>query len=152
MGKDERMIVHLPTLMLIVGYTVFWLELYVFKIPQGRTSPLAWIVWVILAVGSAWLARSGIKQFWNEGTVWYKQQDFFTKSWLTLAKSLSVFILAVVFLRIFFRRISSRRQMPLTIILRSPANILSSDHFNISPGPRLIFICFPLILPWLHFG
>lgn len=91
------MIFHLPTLMLVVGYVVFWLELYVFKIPQGRTSPLAWIVWVILAVGSAWLARSGFKQFWNEGTIWYKRQDFFTKSWLALVKILSVFILAVVF-------------------------------------------------------
>ena len=35
---------HLPTFFLTIGYPVYWLELYVFRLGQGRTTPLAWII------------------------------------------------------------------------------------------------------------
>lgn len=41
---------HLPTGMLIIGTLVFWLELLVLRLPGGQTSPLAWGLWLLLAV------------------------------------------------------------------------------------------------------
>ncbi len=41
---------HLPTLFLIVGYPIYWLELYVFRVGYGKTTPLAWIIVSVFAL------------------------------------------------------------------------------------------------------
>jgi len=38
---------HWPTMMLLIGYIVFWVELYVIKLPFGHTSCLAWLLSLI---------------------------------------------------------------------------------------------------------
>jgi len=51
---------HLPTLMLVIGYACFWLELYALKAPQGVTSPLAWIIFAVAAVVMFFNKRSAV--------------------------------------------------------------------------------------------
>jgi len=41
---------HLPTVLLIVGYPIYWLELYAFRAGRGNTTPLAWIIFCIFAL------------------------------------------------------------------------------------------------------
>lgn len=45
---------HLPALLLIVGYPVFWLEMYVFQSRMGQTSLTAVVIFLIL---SLWYVR-----------------------------------------------------------------------------------------------
>jgi len=41
---------HLPTLLLVIGYPIYWLELYVFRAGHGKTTPLAWIIFGVFAL------------------------------------------------------------------------------------------------------
>ncbi len=72
---------HLPTWFFIIGYPCFWMELYVLKAPQGVTSPVAWVLFILVAVGviAAWFKESGkeslLLHFWssiqlNEKFLW----------------------------------------------------------------------------------
>ncbi len=40
---------HLPTFLLVIGYPIYWLELYIFRPSHGKTTPLAWIIFSIFA-------------------------------------------------------------------------------------------------------
>ena len=51
-----RSIAHLPTFLLLAGYPLYWLELYVFKMGYGQTSPLAWVVFIM--VSAAYILRT----------------------------------------------------------------------------------------------
>jgi hypothetical protein len=51
---------HLPTLMLVIGYPVFWLEMCVLSGRQGVTTPLAW---VLFAAAALWLIVRTVKTF-----------------------------------------------------------------------------------------
>jgi len=48
--KILEKISHLPTLLLVVGYPVFWLELYVFNSRNGQTSFLALGLFIVFSV------------------------------------------------------------------------------------------------------
>ncbi len=37
---------HLPTLMLMIGFPLFWLEMYVLSHPPGQTTPLSWLLFL----------------------------------------------------------------------------------------------------------
>ena len=41
---------HLPTFLLVVGYPIFWIELYVIDQKNGVTSPLAIFVFFLVAI------------------------------------------------------------------------------------------------------
>lgn len=41
---------HLPTFLLVIGYPIYWLELYVFRAGHGKTTPLAWIIVSVFAL------------------------------------------------------------------------------------------------------
>lgn len=41
---------HLPTLLLAIGYPIYWLELYVLQAGHGKTTPLAWVIVSIFAL------------------------------------------------------------------------------------------------------
>lgn len=47
--KKGISVAHLPTLMLVIGYPVYWLELYVFDSRNGSTSPLATVLFLLIA-------------------------------------------------------------------------------------------------------
>ncbi|MBI3601382.1 MAG: hypothetical protein HY209_00565 [Candidatus Omnitrophica bacterium] len=72
LGKIAGPLVHLPTWFFIIGYPVFWLELYEFKSKDGVTSPLAWSLFALVAVVSCsrWMRepkdwRSELTLFWS---------------------------------------------------------------------------------------
>ena len=51
-----RSIAHLPTFLLLAGYPLYWLGVYVFKMGYGQTSPLAWVVFIM--VSAAYILRT----------------------------------------------------------------------------------------------
>lgn len=53
-AKNELSISHLPTLMLMIGYPVFWLEMFFHRNNQGVTSAVAWILFLGLACYVVW--------------------------------------------------------------------------------------------------
>ncbi len=48
---------HWPTVLLVIGYGVFWLELFVIKLPFGHSSYLAWLLSVVALVMCAVSSR-----------------------------------------------------------------------------------------------
>jgi hypothetical protein len=46
----KTMLAHLPTLILFIGYPVFWMELYLIEVQGGRTTWLAWFAFAVIAV------------------------------------------------------------------------------------------------------
>ncbi len=48
---------HVPTLFLILGYPIYWLELFVLRSRQGITSSLAWTLWCFTAAFIVWAQR-----------------------------------------------------------------------------------------------
>ncbi len=59
LGADGFPLSHLPTVMLVVGYPVFWLEMSFLHRGDGRTSPLAWTLFlgataVVLVFRKGW--------------------------------------------------------------------------------------------------
>jgi hypothetical protein len=50
-------LIHLPTWMLVIGFPVYWLELYVIKQERGHTSWLAWSVFLFFVLFTLWNSR-----------------------------------------------------------------------------------------------
>lgn len=84
---------HLPTWLLIIGYPVFWLEMYVFRPAHGVASPLAWVLFmaVLLLVG-----RAEALEFKNGIQEYFRKADRFTKVYIALGFALVFFILGCV--------------------------------------------------------
>jgi len=69
---------HAPTMMLSVGYVVFWIELYVIRMPEGHTSPLAavllaaWLGWMIVrdreTYAGCWARWQALWSSWSPRT------------------------------------------------------------------------------------
>src|SRR5437773_2691025 len=38
---------HIPTLALLIGLISFWLELFVIRLPYGKTSWMAWFIFIL---------------------------------------------------------------------------------------------------------
>ena len=87
------MIAHLPTLMLVVGYAVFWLELYVFKLPGGVTTPLAWSLWLILCFYLFLKNKEVLSVPVKEMLVCWQEQKIGTKVYLAAGGIISIFVL-----------------------------------------------------------
>jgi hypothetical protein len=66
---------HWPTVLLILGYPVYWLELYVFKIGGGRTTLLASILFLIFCICAIIVhRRSYISTFQNLKSKFLQQE------------------------------------------------------------------------------
>jgi len=93
---------HLPTVMLIIGYPLFWMEMGVGSARDGVTSPLAWLLFtaisllVFRASGPGWATGwSEIKQEWRE-------QPLLIKCALTAAGVFGAAAIGVVIYASFF--------------------------------------------------
>ncbi len=91
--KDVIAMSHLPTALLVVGYAIFWLEMYVFQVPGGITTPLAWSLWLILCFYVFVKRREALNGHVKELTVYWWQQPIGTKAYLAVGTTISVFIL-----------------------------------------------------------
>lgn len=61
LGKDAvGNLSHLPTWFFIIGYPLFWVEMYLFKSAQGLTSPLAWSLFFVVALALLWYALKDV--------------------------------------------------------------------------------------------
>jgi len=49
-GKITTSVSHLPTWFFIIGYPLFWLQLYTHTAVQGVTWPLAWILFALMSL------------------------------------------------------------------------------------------------------
>jgi len=91
---------HLPTWLLILGYPIFWLELYFFDTSHGHTTWLAWTLFSLVAlvvVFSNFLSiKNSFKKFCNE----FKEYSFFLKFFI-------VFVLIFVIIILFASFIAS---------------------------------------------
>ena len=58
--KIRVSLAHLPTLMLLIGYPAYWLELYVFRRHDGYVSMWPSLVFAILAVLAVFYKRCHI--------------------------------------------------------------------------------------------
>ncbi len=72
---------HLPTFLLIIGYPIFWLELYFGK-GDGQTSPWAVILFLAMATFILWEKRRG-------GGLWFHEK---IKDFMNLSRTQKVWI------------------------------------------------------------
>lgn len=63
---------HLPTLLLIIGYPVYWIELAFIRQPGGHTSPLAAVLFLVCAAFYAWHSRPGLRKNCWRPTGWFE--------------------------------------------------------------------------------
>ncbi len=54
LGKTIGPLSHFPSWFLIIGYPLFWINLYSFNSKDGITPPLAWIIFGAVAAASLW--------------------------------------------------------------------------------------------------
>jgi len=87
-------LIHLPTFLLVLGYPLFWVELFFLDVPQGRTTPLSWILFFVVSLWTISRSKiqlseiSGLKRAFNSEGVW-------GKIWILACTSLMVVILGV---------------------------------------------------------
>jgi len=95
-GKNDLMIAHFPTLLLCIGYIVFWIELYFFDTSSGLTSSLASLLF--LAIMCLYLSRNrhklDIKNSFQEMISSYQSFDKFVIIF-TIILSLGLLIVAI---------------------------------------------------------
>jgi hypothetical protein len=60
LGKIKIPLSHLPTWFFIIGYPVFWLQLYTHTASRGVTSPLPWVLFGIVTLVSLRTKRSNL--------------------------------------------------------------------------------------------
>ncbi len=88
---------HLPTVMLVVGYLVYWLELYVLRATNGVTSPLAPAIFLLIAVVCLFQQRGYIGKFVGTGWKQFLSAGLLEKVYVTAGSGLCLLILAVTF-------------------------------------------------------
>lgn len=64
LGKVPLNLSHLPTGLLIIGYPVYWLELYCLRNNFGQTTPLAWVLFLLLCAWVFWGSAKSIVSGW----------------------------------------------------------------------------------------
>jgi hypothetical protein len=100
MGLHRKVLIplsHWPTFFLIVGYAVYWIEMFFFRMPGGHTSGLAWVlVLAILAMilRSSW---SSIVSSCRDAWRWSVQLPLLHRIGLAISVLFMVLMLAVVF-------------------------------------------------------
>lgn len=83
---------HLPTWILIIGFPVYWVELFFNRANHGVTTPCAWIMWIIIVL----VALKYESQSWNLGKrIALLPKEKFNRLLLVIGICLSLFILAI---------------------------------------------------------
>lgn len=88
---------HIPTLILVVGYAVFWVELYLLEGELGRTSLLASILSFLLCVYVFWCRRESILISFLDCRKKFQEQSIVSKAILSLAFLAAALILFCAF-------------------------------------------------------
>ncbi len=83
--------------MLIIGYPVYWLELYLFKSPMGKTTFLAPFLFILFFVGLCIYRYQNNILFVKKILDFFKELDLGAKVLIGIGSFLSLFILGIVF-------------------------------------------------------
>ncbi len=86
---------HLPTMLLIVGYAMFWVELYFVRLPLGHTSWAAWIIFGLLVIGMLLPSLRQWPLLIAEARQWWNKQGMMQKFFLSLFFALAFIVLFV---------------------------------------------------------
>lgn len=84
---------HLPTLMLAIGYAIYWAEIYFLKAPRGHTTLLASLCFIIWALASLCYHRDSLLSVVREWKKGFLEQNVIVKSMLCFGGLLAVIIL-----------------------------------------------------------
>ena len=95
--KNFLGLTHLPTFLLILGYIVYWLELYFIKNGQGITSPLAYFLFAIFIIFVLFFKKNQSIKFFLKLFELYKKEGKFNRYILFVALGISIFIGIIVF-------------------------------------------------------
>jgi len=88
---------HLPTFFLIIGFMVFWLELYLIGNEPGKTTPLAWALFLSAAFFTVKKEYRSIKNRILESSRQIRQQTLLCKIMVFAGLVCTVFIFACAF-------------------------------------------------------
>lgn len=86
---------HLPTVLLVIGYVIFWIELYVLRSPFGRTSWISWLILSLVLIGMLIFQSWQLRQFVFEVKRWWFEQKCVQKAFIVLFCIL-IFVLLLV--------------------------------------------------------
>jgi len=86
---------HLPTAMLIIGYSVYWLELYCHRNNFGQTSFLATGIFVLLSVYCLFQKRVRIISSIHDTRSTLNKSELYVKIFISLGCLISVFLLSI---------------------------------------------------------
>lgn len=95
--KNFVNVAHLPTLLLAIGYPIFWAEMYSGRARDGVSSPWAWILFIVFVLYILWREKHAIVDQCRQCRVAFEAQDRFTRIFLLTASLVGIFILGCVF-------------------------------------------------------
>ena len=93
--KNFLNIAHLPTWMLVIGYPLYWVELYAFNSGSGIASPLVWALLLIVVVILGFLDQEEVKNFAAECIQWFSSLRVLDRALVGVGLLLSVIILGI---------------------------------------------------------
>lgn len=135
---------HLPTLMLSIGYLVYWLELYFIKRGNGQTSPLAWVVFLLIAscfIKKEWPVLLSI---WKKLRFDFKQEKLPTKLFIMGGGAVAFALLACAVYAYFLPPHLIQESDALTYHLTIPRQHLILNSFRHIPWSSVDLFSLPV--------
>lgn len=89
---------HLPTIGLLIGYVVYWLELYILKSNGGRTTPMAWAVWIFFSIFILFYRPRYLNDLWKSVYLRWSNGSFFLRVFIILSVAILLYAGVAAFL------------------------------------------------------
>lgn len=87
--------IHFPTLLILIGYAIVWLELYVFPHAPGRTTPLAFVIAGLLFAIQG-IRKAGVLRPWlADVRAELQAQPRYVRAMHAVAAALALVVIAV---------------------------------------------------------
>lgn len=90
-------IAHLPTIMLVIGYPAYWIELYFLNSHRGTTTPLAFLIFSVFSILICFNHARVARVFLNDFLAFLRRLDFVTRFFLASGGFLILCILGCAF-------------------------------------------------------
>ncbi|MBF0478516.1 MAG: hypothetical protein HQL26_03450 [Candidatus Omnitrophica bacterium] len=137
-------VTHLPTWFLIIGYPVYWLELYFLQPSTGYTTSLAWILFLLVVILIFLKERKNISAEFQQWQLWYGEQPVLTKSAVSIILALSAIILFVTCYASFLPPHLPQEYDALSYHITIPRQHLLRNSFQHLPWSTADFYLLPL--------
>ena len=90
--KNPINIAHLPTLMLVIGYPIYWAEMLSGHAKGGLTSPLVWWLFTFFVVFVTWREKQAIIDFKNQCLRSFLGEKRYIQVFLIIGCVISIFV------------------------------------------------------------